>query len=183
MRRVFMLASVLCALIAFNSAYGDTLFNLEGTLQDGTGQFHGTIRYSSSYQVLGGVTGTLTDGAFTYTVPSTYSSETVNGSIATHLAFYFLNPDFELNLYVPNSFLAGNTGGALCALSTPCSPLFTSSFQDYSPNGSPTLGVQLFQTLTATPQATPEPGSVVLLGTGLAGMAAHLRRRFRSSRT
>ena len=177
MRRGLRCVALLLALPACLAARADTLFSLQGTLQDGTGTFNGTILYLSNYQSYGRVTGTITDGSFSFTIPSSYLGETIGEGNATHVDVFSVGANYDLSLYLPNSILTGSTGGPLCALSTPCPGFAASSFGDYDGSGNALFATQSFQTLTATPQVTPEPGTFVLLGTGMLALSGVIRRR------
>ena len=156
------------------------MFHLQGTLQDGTGKFDGYIDFYPNSKLGGGsVTGTITDGAFSFTIPS-YLGETLNEGDYTHVEVFSIGLNYDFSLYFPNTILNGPVSGALCALSTPCAEAFgnvVSFFNDYTPSGGIIFAQQSFQTITATLQVTPEPGTFVLLGTGLTAIAASLRRR------
>ena len=70
MRRLFLLLPAFLLLFVSRSGYADTVFDVNGTLQDGVGQFLGTLVYLPQYGDVGQVRGTITDGAYSFTIPS-----------------------------------------------------------------------------------------------------------------
>lgn len=180
MRFLLACLSVLIGLSVPAAAHGDTVFSLQGKLQDGTGTFTGNIVYLSNYQSYGRVTGTITDGSYTFMVPSNYLGETINDGTVTHVDVFSVGAAYDLSLYLPNSILAGNAGGPLCSLANPCVEAggsVVSSFGDYDRSGNALFARQSFATLTATPQVTPEPDTFILLGTGMVAVAFFGQRR------
>ena len=188
MRRSAYGLAMLVFLSAPCVARADELFNITGTLQDSTGTFAGTLDYNLQQQS-GYVQGTVTDGAFSFTLPRSYLGEQLGEGSYTLFDVFAVDANFDLSLYVPDALLANDTAGALCSEMFTCpytvpgtQPpqqfILRSSFYDGD------FPYQQFLNLTATPVAatavTPEPGTLTLLGTGLLGLAG-LRRRWSRS--
>ena len=155
--------------IASVVARADSLFNLQGTFQDG-GTFSGTLDVNAQGSAY--VQGTVTDGAFLFTLPTNYLGEQLGEGAYTDVDVFAVNAPFNLSLYFPNAAFVD--GGALCSLGSYCPGFGVSSFSD----GSLGPADGRFLSLTSTPASavTPEPGTLMLLGTGLLGLAGVWRR-------
>ena len=158
-------AALVC--LAPRVARADSLFGLSGTLEDG-GTFVGTLDVNAQGSAY--VQGTVTDGAYSFTLPSNYLGEQLGEGDYTHVDVFAVNAPFDLSLYFPNAVFTG--GGALCSLTNYCPGAAASSFSDRSGD----IDGDRFLSITSTPTVTPEPGSLLLLGTGLLGMVGVKRR-------
>jgi len=152
----------LVALVAPRTVWADTVFNVSGTLQDGS-VLMGTITIDT-------VRGVPTDAEVWTTGPTSvgplpflgYSSDLQFFEIASQ---GFNNDDIYLFLDTPS--LIGYTGGPICGLSTGC--VETIGLPE---NLGPVISyvtdpVYLTSGSVTLPAAVPESSSVVLLGTGL----------------
>ena len=156
---VFGLALVCPSLVAAES------FSLNGMLADG-GTLNGTVNIDPVSELMSGLNATVNDAGFAYVYGPGTSQEFMDNYVGfppagTDAYFLYISgttiTNVDLNLVLP-LVPGGFTGGALCALSTPCAGLQNSSF-----NTTP----DPFLTLTATPVAsTPEPASLALVLTG-----------------
>jgi hypothetical protein len=86
----------------------------------------------------------------------------------------------EISIELAVSTLVGYAGGPLCSVDTPC-PNGTDSAIIFNPGPDGTLSVFTDGTAVADVAATPEPSSLVLLGTGALSLAGVVRRRLRKA--
>ena len=181
MRRIVLLVLFSVSLCTPLAASADSMFLLKGTLQDGIGVFNGTVTYGQNG--FGKVTGTITDGSYKFTVPNSYLGETLDEGNFTLVDVFAVGSNFDLSLYFPKSIGPNGRGGALCSLSNLCQNPFSGAYTVSSAfsEGSPgTFDRQNFQTLTAVNATTPEPGSGLLLVTGVLGFGIVCRKQLRS---
>ena len=150
------------------AARADSFFNLSGTLQDG-GMFSGKLDVSTQGEAH--VQGTVTDGAYSFTLPPNYLGEQLDEGNYVDVSVFAVNAQFELDLLFTNAVFAN--GGPLCSLTNYCPGTSTSFFSN-----SPGPDDDRFLSLTSTPTSvTPEPGTLLLLGTGLLRLVGVGRRR------
>jgi PEP-CTERM motif len=168
MRLVCFVATALLA--GGGSARADNVetFDVSGTFTDST-TVSGTV-------VVDTTTGVFESGNLTY-LGTDYDVLYDAASLPSSGAYQFvlttgsgLNPSLDFALV--GSSLVGFDGGPLCSVTDVCG-IYASAYE-------PGAGALLLE--SGTVSATPEPSSLMLVGTGLLGSAGVVRRRLSQQR-
>lgn len=134
-----------------------------------TGYSDGTVTYSNDNQLLPNSSPALTKGGFAFTDTMDYVNLKVD---------LFAHPDgtYGLNVLGSDGFSLNDTP-ATFELGSPTTVTAMHSFLMTQRNAFSSRTVAFTFSFAQAPATTPEPSSIVLLGTGLMGMAGVLRRR------
>jgi hypothetical protein len=183
------------ALSLSSPAKADNTENVNLLFQSGA-TFVGTLDFTSDYSQIIGVSGTLTDylpAPYDPTAPVTYG-----GPGGAYLNFQYGSSDYFDWIYEPGTNFASNSGDFgtylmdgtgevdylnLIAFTYVLSgtPTLTFALGDNDSNDANTSGVDINYDdplVSGSITPTPEPSSLLLLGSGLVGLAGMLRRKF-----
>jgi hypothetical protein len=157
-------------LIASLAAHADTVFNLQGTFDNGAA-LGGTITLDGTSTSFSAIDATISGGGAPTEEFTSISNQGQNPSLY-YLSLYsgsaYFFPDIN------TTSLAGFDGSLLCSSNSLCSG-------DASIAGYPDASGTTLTSGSITPQTssvTPEPSSIALLATGMLGVAGALRKRF-----
>jgi hypothetical protein len=173
------------------AAHADTItFNFNGTLQnfingrpDGSGIANGTVDVDTTNGVFTGADFTVSVSGINYLFNTAPSPQGPVFTPPWAYAAQFLDvagDDFQLAL--PVITLVGYAGSAVCTSISPC-PLKIGEILSlfvYGPDLNRFAEVQS-GSLTPATAISPEPSSLVLLGTGLLGVVGASRRKSRKT--
>ena len=161
-------------------AHADTInvFTLNAPLANGTATGTVTLDATTGKFTASNISVTTSFGSSTFTgAPTSVQSQTSY----TQNVFGASNSLYSFSLDIPLASLVGYTGGSLCSTGALCTGLTATNAAvlGLGADAASTGTLTLLSTTAPAPIAavTPEPSSLILLGTGVLGLGVLMRRR------
>ncbi len=177
--RNILLLSALCVGTAATS-YADTTFNLVNNVFASGATAQGSVNIDTTTGLFDSVNVSVLSAGTTYSFTGAPSTQSVFDNNTQYFEESFDTPGDELVIDVPVASLVGYQGGSLCSLANLCGDGYAGAFAIRTGATTATADPLATGSLSA---ATPEPSSLVLLGTAACAMTGAVRRRLARTRS